>query len=97
MPASQEMITARQEEVAAYQLNITNYTALVGTLPNELPAHLEPYRTRSDKHAAIAEIEDLDDVALLSDVWFRAECNARIRSEMVEMRKAQAILSVLEA
>jgi hypothetical protein len=87
----------RRAEVAQYQQNIEVFTQLIATLPSELPAHLEQYRSRTDRHAAAAEIEDMDDVVLVSDVWFHDELKARVRSETVEMRKAQAILSVLEA
>lgn len=90
-------IESRQEEVAQYQTNIDTFTAILNTLPTELPEHLEPYRKRSDKHQAIAEIENFDDVKLLSDVWFAEELKGRIRSEMVEQAKAKAILAVLEA
>lgn len=96
-PEQQTALDARRAEVAAYQQNIATFTALVATLPSELPARLEQYRGRTDRHAAAAEIEDLDDVALLADVWFHDELKARVRSETVELRKAQAILSVLEA
>lgn len=87
----------RRAEVAQYQANIDTYKNVLLSLPSELPAHLEQYRNRPDRHAAAAEIEDLDDVQLLADVWFHDEVKARIRSEMVEMRKAQAILTTLEA
>lgn len=90
-------IEFRKQEIADYQKNIDNFTAIIATLPSELPAHLEQYRSRKDKHAAAAEISDLNDVALLSDVWFRDELEGRIRSEIVEMRKSQAILTILEA
>jgi hypothetical protein len=90
-------IEFRRQEVADYQKNIDNFTAIIATLPSELPSHLEAYRNRTDKHQAAAEISNLEDVALLSDVWFRAELEGRIRSEIVEMRKSQAILSILEA
>lgn len=90
-------IEARQQEVADYQNNIDTYKAILETLPIELPEHLEPYRLRTDRHSAIAEIENLDDVELLSNVWFAEELKGRIRSEMVEQAKSKAILSVLEA
>lgn len=90
-------LEARRAEVAQYQQNIDTFKVLAEQLPSELPAHLEQYRNRTDRHQAAAEIEDLDDVTLLSDVWFHDDCKARVRSETVEMRKAQAILSVLEA
>lgn len=90
-------LEARRLEVAQYQANIDTYDAIIATLPSELPAHLQSYRNRKDKHDAAAEIEDLDDLQLLSNVWFHDELKARIRSEIVEKAKAQAILTVLEA
>lgn len=90
-------LEVRRLEVAQYQTNIDTFNAILATLPSELPAHLVAYRARKDKHDAAAEIENLDDVALLSDVWFYDELKGRVRSETVEMRKAQAILAVLEA
>lgn len=90
-------IASRRAEVNGYQHNIDTYTALIATLPSELPARLQAYRGRTDRHAAAAEIEDIADVELLSDVWFYDELKARVRSETVEKRKAQAILAALEA
>ena len=90
-------LEARRAEVAQYQQNIDTFKVLVEQLPSELPAHLEKYRDRKDRHEAAAEIEDLDDVTLLSDVWFHDDCKARVRSETVEMRKAAAILAVMES
>lgn len=90
-------LEARRAEVAQYQSNIDMFNSILQTLPSELPAHLEQFRSRQDRHVAIAEVDDLDDVALLSDVWFHDEMKARIRSEMVEMRKAAAILAVMES
>ena len=87
----------RQQEVAQYQSNIDTYSAILATLDTALPEHLEPYRTRTDKHQAITEIADLDDVQTLSNVWFAQELHGRIRSEMLEQSKARAILAVLEA
>jgi len=90
-------LEARRGEVVQYQQNIEMFKILAEQLPSALPEHLEQYRNRTDRHQAAAEVEDLDDVTLLSDVWFHDDCKARVRSETVEMRKAQAILSVLEA
>lgn len=86
----------RRAEVAEYQKNINTFSAIANTLPTTLPDHLQEYRGRQDKHQAAAEIANLEDLQLLSDVWFYDELQARIRSEMVEMRKSQAILTVLE-
>ena len=90
-------VELRQEEVAQYQANIDLYTAVVAGLPSEWPDHLIQYKGRTDKHEAIAEIEDLDDVVLVSDLWAHDQAVASIRAETVEMRKAQSILNALIA
>jgi hypothetical protein len=85
-------IKARQDEIAQYQANIDTYTAVLKSLPTEWPERLLEYRGSKFKHEVIAKVESLDDVALLSDLWFADECHAAIRTETLEMRKAQAIL-----
>jgi hypothetical protein len=90
-------LEARIAEVAQYQANIALYTTMLANLPTEWPAHLEQYRGAADKHAIAGQVEDLDDVLLLSDLWTADDCHKAIRTETVEMRKAQAILNVLEA
>lgn len=90
-------LEARQAEVAQYQANIAMYQTIAAGLPSEWPARLLAYKTRKDKHDAIAEIEDLSDVELVSDLWAHDAAQAAIRTETVEMRKSQAILSVMEA
>jgi hypothetical protein len=87
----------RIAEVAQYQANIDMYTTMLANLPTVWPAHLEKYKGTRDKHAVIGEIESLDDVALLSDLWAADDCHKAIRTETLEMRKAQAILTVLQS
>lgn len=90
-------IELRQEEVAAYQRNIDLYSSMAANLPSEWPEHLIHFKSRTDRHQAISEIEDLDDVILVSDLWAHDQAVAAIRSETVEMRKVLAILAALEA
>ena len=90
-------VELRQEEVAQYQKNIDLYTAIASALPSEWPDHLIQYKGRSDRHEAIAEIDDLEDVVLVSDLWAHDQAVASIRAETVEMRKAQSILNALIA
>ena len=99
MPTAEQtaVLEARRAEVAQYQANIDTFQTILATLPNELPERLQGFRARADRHTAAAEIESLEDVALVSDVWFYDELQGRVRSETVEMRKAAAILAVLEA
>jgi hypothetical protein len=90
-------IEARRAEVAAYEENILTYSAVLEELPTQWPPHLASYRNRADKHQAAAEIEDLADVDLLSELWYRDQVHDLIRSERVELAKARAILRALEA
>jgi hypothetical protein len=90
-------LQARQAEVTQYETNIAMYTAILATLPQEWPTRLLEYRGATDKHATIATIDDMDDVDLLSQLWYADQCYAAIRSETVEMNKAKAILTVLQS
>lgn len=96
----EEIITplqARIDEVAQYKANIVMYTSMLANLPTEWPARLVEYKAAKDKHTVIGEIENLDDVTLLSDLWAADDCRKAIRTETLEMRKAQAILNVLNS
>lgn len=90
-------LEARTAEVAQYQANIAMYQTMAAALPSEWPSHLLAYKIRKDKHDAIAEIESLEDVELVSDLWAHDAAQAAIRTETVEMRKSQAILTVLQS
>jgi hypothetical protein len=90
-------LQARQAEVAQYETNIAMYTAIIATLPTEWPTSLLDYRNAADKHAAIASVDDMEDVNLLSQLWYADQCYAAIRSETLEMNKAKAILTVLQS
>lgn len=90
-------IEIREKEVAQYQANIEMYSAILTGLPKEWPAHLLQYRDATDKHKTASEVSDLDDVSLLSQLWYADECYKAIRSETVEKTKAEAILAALQA
>jgi hypothetical protein len=100
MEETQEQISpleARRQEVAQYEQNIAMYTAIYTTLPHEWPEHLEPLRTTKDRHAGADKLENLDDVELLSKLWYSDDVHKAIRSEKVELTKAKAILDFMEA
>jgi hypothetical protein len=90
-------LDARRAEVAQYDANIAMYEAIIATLPVEWPVHLEQFRGRTDHQAVAGEVENLDDVELLSQLLYRDQCKASIRAEKMERTKAAAILAVLEA
>jgi hypothetical protein len=89
-------LQARIAEVAQYQANIQMYTSMLANLPTEWPSRLIEYKDATNKHEVIGKVEDLDDVELLSDLWAADDCRKAIRTETLEMRKAQAILTVLQ-
>ncbi len=89
-------LEARIAEVAQYQANIEMYTSMLANLPTEWPARLLEYKDAINKHEVIGKVQDLDDVELLSDLWAADDCRKAIRTETLEMRKAQAILTVLQ-
>lgn len=88
-------LEARQAEIAQYESNIAMYTAIAANLPSEWPEHLIQYKGAKNKHEVISGIEDLADVELLSDLWTHDDAKAAIRTETLEKRKAEAILSTL--
>lgn len=90
-------LEARRNEVAQYDANIAMYQAILTTLPTEWPDHLVQYRGAKNEHEVASQIEDLDDVVLLSQLLYADTCRASIRSEMVERTKAAAILAVMES
>lgn len=91
------LIEMRREEVAQYDRNIAMYNAILSTLPTEWPEHLLQYKGIKNEHEVIAQIEDLDDVQLLSQLLYADTCRAFIRTETLERTKAASILAVLEA
>lgn len=92
-----DLVALRQQEVEQYDQAIAMYQKIAQDLPAEWPEHLLPYKGRTDTHTAIAEIEDLDDVQLVCDLWAHDQAQAAIRSNMVERAKAQSILNALLA
>ena len=89
-------LQARIAEVAQYESNIALYTSMLANLPTEWPARLEQYKNATDKHNVIGGIADLNDVALLADLWTAQDCVKAIRTEILEKRKAEAILAILQ-
>jgi hypothetical protein len=87
---------AREAEVEQYQKNIEMYKTILAGLPTEWPERLLQYRDSVDKHKTVGEIDDLDDVSLVSQLWYADQCYRAIRSETVEKTKSEAILATLQ-
>lgn len=95
MPASQDIIDARQAEVDQYDRNIALYEAILTGLPADWPKRLEPFKGRKDHQQAVTECDPAD-VELLSQLLYREQCEAAIRTEKLERTKAAAILAALK-
>lgn len=91
------LIELRSKEVAQYQANIVMFESILSTLPTEWPEHLLQYRNATSHHDTIELVEDLNDVELLSKLWYADQCRRAIRTETVEMTKSKSILAALEA
>jgi len=87
----------RQQEVEQYEKNIQLFTSIAAGLPSVWPSHLEHLKGEKNHHEAIAKIENLDDVALVGQLWAYDSAQASIRSEMIEKAKAEAILQAKKA
>lgn len=90
-------ITIRAAEVAQYEANIAMYTAIAAALPSVWPEHLAYLKGSKTQHESIIAVDDLDEVALIGDLWAHDAAQAAIRAETVELAKAKAILAFLEA
>ena len=90
-------VEARRAEVLQYEANIEMFNTIYAALPHEWPEHLLQYRGVKNQHQVIDEIENMEDVAFLSQLWYADECHKAIRAETVEMTKAKAILAAMEA
>lgn len=88
-------IQLREMEIAQYEQNISAFEAIRQNLPTEWPQHLIEYRYAPNKHEVITTVSSMDDVVLLSQLWYADECYARIRTETLEMTKSKSILAAM--
>jgi hypothetical protein len=89
-------IQIRRDEVAAYDLNIATYQAILATLPTEWPEDLAKHRGAKNTHQAVDDVPE-EHVGLVAQLWYADELKHLIRTETLERTKAAAILAVLES
>jgi hypothetical protein len=89
-------LQARIAEVAQYEANVALYQSILEALPTEWPERLLQYRGAKNQHDAVASVESAD-IELLSKLWYADECAKAIKTETLELTKARAILTVLQA
>lgn len=95
-PPGPTPLEVRRAEVAQYDANIAMYQSILATLPTQWPDDLVQYRNPGNEHDVAATIEDLNDLALVSQLWYADQVHKMIRSETVERTKAASILAAME-
>lgn len=96
-PIEIDPIDIRRAEVAQYDANIAMYKNILATLPTDWPENLIQYRNPVNEHDVAKQIENLDDLTLVSQLWYADQVYRMIRSETVERTKAASILAAMEA
>jgi hypothetical protein len=88
-----EVIKQREAEIANYQINIDNYTAMIGMLPKWTDT-LVAYRTADP----VGFINDwpFEDIQLLSDLQFKDKLERTLLTDRLEQRKATFVLKALQ-
>ena len=89
-------IVARTYEVHSYNVNVTNYEAILANIGNiEISERIQELRTMSpDEAANQATSEELE---MLGKVQQYDRVSFLVKTEKIEMSKAQGILDVLIA
>jgi hypothetical protein len=89
-----EAIKARKEEVAHYQVNIDNYSAMIALLPCAWPEELLSHRETDP--SLFLDQWSFEKIQLLSDLQFREKLRRTLTTERLEQRKSMLVLQVLE-
>jgi len=85
----------RETEIAGYQVNIDNYTAMLKIIPKDLSTELEPYRFRKIEELVMDLGED--QLRAISDAQFHAKISGTLIMEKLEQRKAQFVCDAMKA
>ena len=88
-----EAIKQREAEIAHYQINIDNYSAMIALLP-QWPERLLPHR--ADEPVSFIEQWPFDEIQLLSDLQFKDKLERTLLTERLEQRKATFVLRALQ-
>lgn len=85
-------VVMREREIMSYDINITNYTAMLTALPeDEWPSHLAQYRT-----ATLDQVPDeLDDI--VSQYQYRDRLRYLVKTEKAERAKSFRVYEALIA
>ena len=85
-------VVMREREIMSYDINITNYTAMLAALPeDEWPSHLAQYKT-----ATLDQVPDeLDDI--VSQYQYRDRLRYLVKTEKAERAKSFRVYEALIA
>ncbi len=85
-----EAIVAREQEIFFYDMNITNYTILLSTLPqDDWPQHLVQY-----KEVSLDQVPDEYD-EIVNDYQYRDRIKYLLKTEKTERNKSAKIYETL--
>jgi chaperonin cofactor prefoldin len=91
----QKAVEQREAEVAAYQVNIDNYSLMIEELPSEWPEDLIEFRGKEINEIA-ALIDDEECLMQVGDLIFAEKLRFSLRTEKLEQRKSKLVLKVLK-
>lgn len=88
-----DSIVSRTHEVYQYDLNISNYRAILSSSDGDYPEHLIALKDLPYDQAVLQC--PLDDLAELSELFQYMNVSYLVRTEIIERTKANGILQVL--
>ena len=87
-----EAFIGREQEVFHYDLNISNYTAMLEALPQgDWPKELLPFKGKSPDNYPSDKVQEI------ADLEFRDRLSALLRTEQIERGKSALVLATLKA
>lgn len=89
----QQAIKIREADIANYQVNIDNYTAMIAMLPASWPARLEQYRSTAP--VELSRLLPFEDIQTVSDLQFKEQLQNTLLTERLEQRKSMLVLAAL--
>lgn len=88
-----EVIKQREADIAHYQINIDNYTAMIAMLP-QWSEDMLPHRS-VDPVSFISQWP-FERIQLLSDLQFKDKLERTLLTERLEQRKSMFVLKALQ-
>lgn len=90
----QQAIKQREADIAHYQVNIDNYTAMIQMLPQFWPADLAQYKTTPP--VELFDVLPFDLIQHVSDLQFKDKLERTLLTERLEQRKSMFVLKALQ-